>query len=81
MATHRTTVMLPLELKSTVADLARELGVSFGEFVRRALEKEVASQTSSAPNRHDPLLDDDAVFRGRVPKDFSQEHDLYLYGE
>src|SRR5258707_12226214 len=28
----------------------------------------------------DPLLHDEAVFRGRVPKDISTKHDSHLYG-
>ena len=80
MPAYRTTVVLPLPLQSAAKDLARELGISFGEFVRRALEKEVALHHGNG-TEHDPLLDDTAVYRGKVPKNLSQDHDAYLYGE
>jgi hypothetical protein len=31
--------------------------------------------------RKDPFLDDPAVYRGPVPKDYALNHDKYLYGE
>ena len=31
--------------------------------------------------RVDPLLNGEAVFRGRAPRDVAQNHDCYLYGE
>lgn len=80
MPVYRTTVVLPLPLQSAAKELARELGISFGEFVRRALEKEVTRHQGDG-EEHDPLLDDSAVYRGKVPKNLSEDHDAYLYGE
>ena len=74
--------MLPVDLKRTVVDLARAQGVSFGEFVRRALASAADSGRKGKQRpRPDPLLADNAVFRGKTPRDFSQRHDRYLYGE
>ena len=81
MATYRTTIVLPLPLKRAVSELAHDLGISLGEFVRRALEKELRRQASDDDQEPDPLLDDTAVYRGRVPKNLSKDHDAYLYGE
>jgi len=76
----RTTVMLPLDLKRKTVALARSSGVSFGEFVRRALAAAAEGERQGRPRR-DPLLEDHAVFRGRTPRDLSRNHDRYLYGE
>jgi hypothetical protein len=65
---QRTTVVLPV--KDLARARAHSAGISFGEFVRRAVERAAA---------RDPLLNDDAVFKGRVPKDLSARHDDYLY--
>jgi hypothetical protein len=69
--------MPPVALKATVIDRARQEGVSFGEYVRRALQKATAAGRGYSP---DPLLDDKAVYRGRVPKNLAQHHDDHLYG-
>ena len=77
---QRTTLMLPPELKTRAQSRARDLGVSFGELVRRALETEL----SSAPGRTrktDPLFADEAVFSGDAPADLAARHDRYLYDE
>ena len=80
MSIHRTTIVLPLELRQEVFAAARERGVSFGEFARRAL-KQATTLAGNPSKREDSLLHDKAVFRGRVPKDISKNHDFYLYGE
>ncbi len=77
---HRTTLMLPSELKARAQGRAQELGISFGELVRQALETELsASQTRS--RGEDPLFADNAVFVGEAPADLSEAHDRYLYDE
>jgi len=73
----RTTVMLPEELRARAARRARTLGVSLGEFIRRAMESMLGE--TRAPT--DPLLDDDAVHEGPVPPDLATRHDDYLYGD
>lgn len=73
-------MVLPPRLKNAALQQARAAGISFGEFLRRALEKAI---TDPGPRRRrrDSLLDDTAVFQGDVPKDLSRRHDAYLYGE
>ena len=80
MPIHRTTIVLPLDLRQEVFAAARERGISFGEFVRQAL-KQATARNGSLSKRADLLLHDEAVFRGRVPKDVSRNHDYYLYGD
>jgi hypothetical protein len=63
------------------SERARALGISFGELVRRSLEKAVREVAPRSARRGDPFADDRAVYRGRVPKDLSARHDFYLYGE
>jgi hypothetical protein len=76
---HRTTLMLPPDLKTRAQSRAREMGISFGELVRQALESEL----SAPPGRRDddPLFADVAVFGGEAPADLSAAHDRYLYDE
>jgi hypothetical protein len=76
---HRTTVMLPVDLKQRAEKRARNLGVSLGTLVRTSLERALEEPASaSAP---DPLLASQAVFTGATPSDLSSGHDDWLYGE
>lgn len=70
--------MLPPELKARAIREARNLGISFGEFVRQALAQ---SLSQARGPRTDSLVSDSAVFSGPAPADLSQEHDRHLYGE
>lgn len=72
----RTTVMLPDDLKASAERRARQRGISFGELLRESL----AAMLTPLPASKDALLLDDAVYKGKTPKDFSAEHDRYLYG-
>ena len=70
--------MLPAELRKRAGRHAYRKGISFGEFVRRAIE----SATEAAPEaKSDPLLASHAVLRGRLAAYISTRHDAYLYGE
>ena len=71
--------MLPYDLKAEVIRKARKRGVSLGQFIRESLEENL--KRPSKPAKVDPLLADEAVFTGRVPKDLSERHDEYLYGK
>ena len=75
----RTTIMLPAVLRSRSSRRARERGVSFGELVRESLTAEL--ERGSARGAKDPLFADDAVYKGRAPKDVAKNHDAYLYGD
>lgn len=76
---HRTTLMLPPDLKGRAQQQAREQGVSLGEFVRRAIESQLNG--SGAVLRAADSLFADAVFTGDAPADSAAEHDRYLYGD
>ncbi len=78
---QRTTIILPETLKQMATDSARSLGISFGEFVRRAVEKKLRESAPLPGMKGDRFWDDRAVFRGRVPRDLAARHDFYLYGE
>ena len=79
---HRTTIMLPPELKMRAQRLAHQDGVSLGDLIRRALDAWLrGSQGSPASTGKDPLFADEEVWTGDVPADLSQDHDRYLYGD
>jgi hypothetical protein len=77
---HRTTILLPNDLRSRAHQRAREMGISFGEFVRAAVGKMTLEPRKKGPQR-DPLFSDDYVYKGPVPKDLALNHDAYLYDE
>ncbi|MCP3963232.1 MAG: hypothetical protein GY719_35780 [bacterium] len=77
---HRTTLMLPPELKLQAQQKAREQGISLGEYIRRAIESEL-SGSGALRRAADPLFADTAVFTGDAPTDSAAEHDRYLYGD
>lgn len=82
MAVQRTTIVLPLSLKRSAVEAARHASISFGEFVRRAVRKELAEAASRGSGcRKDPFLDNPPVYRGSVPKNYARDHDKFLYGE
>ncbi|SPE37067.1 CopG domain protein DNA-binding domain protein (fragment) [Candidatus Sulfopaludibacter sp. SbA6] len=72
---HRTTVMIPPDLKRRASEQARLHDISLGEFMRRALEAAIKQIRAG----DDPLLRDSAVFPGGTPRDLSTRHDAYLY--
>lgn len=75
---HRTTIMLPDDLRNRALRRAEELGVSLGELVRESLDSLL--NRSRRPAADDPLFADNAVFRGESPDDLSENHDHHLYG-
>ena len=75
---HRTTVMLPQDLKNQALQQARERGVSLGEIVRQSLIAHL--QSLKETKGEDPFLADSAIFEGEAPRDLSENHDVYLYG-
>lgn len=76
---QRTTIVLPEHLKAQVFQFARLHGISFGEFVRASLKKNLLSVAESPSE--DPFFKDCGFFKGAVPKELSQKHDTYLYGD
>lgn len=75
---HRTTLMIPGELKTRAERKARQFGMSFGEFVRTSVEDELARYERGDT---DPLLADKVVYRGAARRDATRAHDAILYGD
>jgi len=82
----RTTVMLPPEIKARAEAMARESGVSFAEFVRRALEGEIgkgAPNPDSLRRSRDPLFQgfDELIARAKPGEPGgAADHDRYIHG-
>ena len=82
---HRTTIILPEQLKQRTMEKARADGISFAEFVRRAVELAVNEQPSRTSQRKRRAaieamraFRDDAPSAG--PADMSINIDEYVYG-
>jgi hypothetical protein len=77
----RTTVVLPAPLKQRAVARAREQGISFGEFVRRAVEKMLIAPPRGTGRKKiaDPFWDNLRIYEGG-PTDLAARHDDYLYG-
>ena len=75
-----TTVVLPSPLKQRAVARAREQGISFGEFVRRAVEKMLTAppRGTSRKKTGDPFWDNLKFYEGG-PADLSIRHDERLY--
>ncbi len=76
---HRTTIMLPPDLKARALKRAHLMRKSLGELIRQSLEQLLQHPGKSA--RQDPFFADKAVYRGKAPRDLAKNHDKYLYGE
>ncbi|WP_045211404.1 hypothetical protein [Desulfonatronovibrio magnus] len=77
---QRTTIMLPRELKIWAASKSRKMGISLGQLIREALQKEIDS-TEVSNGLQDCFYEDKAIYQGYSSPDFSAEHDEYHYGE
>ncbi len=75
---QRTTVMLPEDLKAQATQYAWECGLSLSEVIREALENWLKNKNKRPTT--DPLIHNVPVYDGPVPKDYSLNHDKYLYG-
>lgn len=73
---NRTTIVLPDPLKGKLMQLAQKEQVSFGELVRRALEKYLLPRTSEA--FEDSLFQSQTVFHDAGPQDVALHHDQAL---
>lgn len=78
----RTTIVLPLDLKERAVSRARAEGISFAEFVRRAVEIQlnVSSKRASEQATGDPFLDHLRIIDDAGPADWSTRVDEVLYG-
>jgi len=75
----RTTLMLPTDLKLRSERRARELGVSMGELLRRAVVRFL--DDTASPASEDALYADGVVSAADTPADLGARHDDYLYGD
>lgn len=74
---HRTTILLPNELKSQAERQARREGISLSELIRIRLSKSIDQKdkpTAAAFFSRVP-------WSGDAPVDLSARHDDYLYSE
>ena len=74
---HRTSLMLPRDLKARAERASRHLGMSLGELIRVSLEEELAKHESAET---DALFADRVVYRGAAPPTLARDHDAWLYG-
>ena len=77
----RTTIMLPPDLKRRALQRAKELGISFGEFVRTSLGDRLRTPKKGKGQERDPFFADEEFYEGPSPGDWAENHDRYLYGE
>jgi hypothetical protein len=80
--------MLPDEVKRGAMARARELKISFADFVRQAITEKLPHQSKGVDRlkrrREDPLfrlLDRLPLVNGGTATDVAARHDDYLYGE
>ena len=78
----RTTIVMPETLKRRAVERAREQGISFGEFVRRAVEKAAPPRITGGVGvkTGDPYLDNLRIFDDEGPTDWSTRVDEIVYG-
>lgn len=76
---HRTTIMLPEDLKARAQARAEERGISLGDLVRECLADGLDAPEAER-RRSDPLFRP-AVWTGDSPRDLAEDHDRYLYAE
>jgi hypothetical protein len=74
----RTTILLPLDLKKKTEGIAREKGVSMGEYIRFLLDQSLTHKSNSGLK--DSFFSDKAVYTAKAPNDLAKNHDSYLYG-
>jgi hypothetical protein len=72
---HRTTILLPDDLRRRAEREARALGISLGELIRRRL---AGAGSGGEPER--ARFFDRQPWTGPGPSDTAANHDRYLYG-
>ena len=75
---HRTTIMLPEDLKRKAEEYSRKKGLSLGEVIRKAMRDLLGKSEEDA---QDSFFCDKAIYRKDAPRDLSRNHDDYLYGD
>lgn len=74
----RTTIMLPEAFKSKLDREAKKEKISFGELVRRALQKYLLIREGATAQ--DSFLSSKTIFHDEGPSDVSEKHDQHLSG-
>lgn len=77
---HRTTILIPEDLKATAQRYARRHGMSLGDLIRESLQQRLLQETGES-RAEDSLFADQAVYKGDAPGDLASRHDDYLYDE
>jgi len=75
---QRTQIYLPKELKKKVVQVATYKGITMAEVIRKAVKKEVETQTIPKEN---PLIKLARLKIKGGPRDLSSKFDEYLYGD
>lgn len=73
---HRTTILIPEELKGQAEQQARREGLSLSELIRRRLSESIDPEAKSPPSFFSRQ-----PWSGDAPDDLSTGHDDYLYAE
>lgn len=72
---HRTTILLPDDLRRRADREARALGISLSELIRRRLAADGGGETLDRPRFFSRQ-----PWGGHGPSDTAANHDAYLYG-
>jgi hypothetical protein len=72
---HRTTILLPNELRRRADREAKALGISLSELIRRRLATDQEPAVAERPRFYARL-----PWTGPGPSDTAANHDAYLYG-
>ncbi|WP_131989245.1 ribbon-helix-helix domain-containing protein [Chthoniobacter flavus] len=78
---HRTTILLPEDLRRRAETVAATRGLSLSELIRRQLEKVAGPASKPSSRRDDPLFKKLKPSSKATPRDLAANHDHYLYGE
>ena len=76
----RTTIVLSPYLKERAVACAREEGISFAEFVRRAVEQKLEPRRGAGEKTGNSFLDNLVTFEDDGPADLSTRVDEIVYG-
>jgi hypothetical protein len=79
----RTTIVMSADLKERAVQRARERKISFGEFVRQAVEQQLKAavpvKAGGKKKTGDPFWDNWVPIDDDGPTDMALNHDQYLY--
>lgn len=74
----KTTILIPEELRYRADRKADQMGISFGQLAREAIDKYLQSNNDSDPSK-DPFFADRDFYEGRAPRDASVTYEESLY--